>query len=314
MMLLPTFCSLATELVETVAGQLQPADLQALRLTCRQIEEKTFRFFCARSFKYLRTDLSRRSLTRIDALSKHTQFQSSVQGLAVELGNGIGRDIAWQRHPWGPLPSPLHVEEIRRLRDNLAHHLVNCRSFFIVCQYPEGRPDLTRMTLSDAVAIVFAIIDDARLPLKCFHLNYSSHRSRSLSMDMRRLSPLVLRQPGFSSAWGHLEHFLLDQHLTLESFPLLLDLVLNAPSLTSLFLNLSCQDLSAGLIHELASSGSFPRLERLGLSRTSVQVNDLQTLLHRLAGSLRVLRFHHVSIISDDGWDSVFGEDRKSVV
>lgn len=308
-MVLPVvISSLATELVELIAAQLGPADVLALRLTCRDIEGKTFRFFCSQFFRFLRTDLSRSSLARIDALSKHPQFRPYVQGLALVLGKGVvGRDLAWKRHPWGPLAAPLQIEEIRNLRDNLVQRLVNCRSFCITCRYPEGRPDLTRMTLSDAVAIFFALIADSKLPVKYFHLNYASVRSRSLSMDMRRLPPLALRHPGFTSAWSHLEHFFLDQHLTLESFPLLLDLILSAPDLKTLSLNLSCQDLSAGFINELALSESLPRLQQLGLSRTLVQANDLQTILYRLADSLRALDLNHVNVMSGGSWDAVFG-------
>lgn len=306
-----TICPLATELVELIADRLESDDIFALRLTCRDIQEKTFHFFCCRFFRCLQTDLSQSSLGRINALSKHRQFRAYVQGLAFVLGKGVGRDIAWSRHPWGPLSAPLRVECIRTLKDNLLHNLVYCRSFYVICRYPEGRLDLDRMTVSDAVAVFFSIIADSHLPLKSFHLVYSSNHPRSLPMDMRRLPLLLPRQPGFTAAWSHLQELCLQQYLTLESFPFLLDLILNAPSLRILRLTLSSQYLSAGFIHELATSGRLPDIQELALSRSSVQEVDLRMLLRRLSDSLRVLCLHDVSIISND-WGSVLEELKLS--
>ena len=307
-----TICSLATELVELVADSLESDDIRALRLTCRDIQEKTFHSFCCRFFKCLQTDLSQSSLARINTLSNHRQFRAYVQGLAFVLGKGVGRDIAWDRYPWGPLSSPLKLECIRTLRDNILHRFVYCRSFFIICRYPEGRPDLDRMTVSDAVAVFFSIMADSHLPLKSFHLVYSSDHPRSLSMDMRRLPPLLPRQPGFKAAWNHLQELSLQQYLTLESFPFLLDLILNAPNLRILRLALSSHDLSAGFIHEIATSYCLPEIRELELSRTSVQGADLQMLLDRLSDSLRAFSLHVISIISKD-WTSLFEELKLSI-
>lgn len=305
----PTFCLLATELVELIASSLNADDVLSLRLTCRNIQEKTFHFFCCRFFRCLQTDLSYSSLLRIHAVSKHRQFREYVEGMAFGLGKGVGREIAWERHPWGPLASPLQVDAVRMLRDSLLYDLVKCRSFFVVCRYPEGRPDLDRVTVSDAVGVLFAIVSDARLPVKSFHLMYSSGRRRSLSMDMRRL-PLVHRQPAFSSAWTHLQELCLEQYLTLENFPFMLDLMLSAPNLRILSLTLSSHDLSAGFLHELASSDRFPQIQQLGLFRTSVQVSDLESLVRRLSKDLRAIRLHDISLVSGS-WDSVFAELRS---
>lgn len=306
-------CLLATELLEHIAGHLNAEDILALRLTCRDAEEKIFHFFCCQFFGYLRTDLSRSSLARINALSKHKQLKQYVQGMEVNLGTGLGRDIVWERHSWGPLASPLLVEEIQNLKNTLLYDLVNCRSFFIFCRYPEGRLDLNRMTITDAVAIFFAVISESLLPLKAFSLAYSTNQACSLLMDMRRLPPLLHRQPGFLSAWSHLKELSIDQYLTQESFPLFCELVLSAPNLHSLSLNLSFHDLSAGLIHELASSKSFPSLRQLKLSRSLVQANDLKPLLRRVSGSLRDLVLQYISFTSDDAWDSIFEEIKSDL-
>lgn len=302
------FCLLATELLEHIASQLDREDILAFRLSCRDVEEKTFHFFCCRFFKYLQTDLSHSSLARINALAKHKQFKQYAQCLEVSLGTGLGRDIVWERHSWGPLSSPSLVEDIQNLKNTLLYDLVNCRSFSILCQYPEGRLDLNRMTITDAVAIFLAVISNSCLPLKSFSLVYSTNQSGSLPMDMRRLPPLLHRQPGFLSAWSHLEELSIDQYLTQESFPFLCDLVISASNLRCLSLSLSFHELSAGFIHELASSDSLPSLQQLRLSRSFVEANDLKSLIRRLSGSLRVLDLQSISFISDDSCDSIFEE------
>lgn len=299
--------SLATELVEIIVSLLDAGDILSLRLTCRNIQEKSFHFFCCRFFKYLETDLSHSSLVRINALSKHRQFRAYVRGLVFVLGKGIGRDIIWDRHPWGLLSSPLKVKHIQVLRDNLIHNFIYCRSFFVACRYPEGRPDLDRMTVSDAVAVFFAMMADSHFPIKSFHLIYASQQPRPLPLDMRRIPPLLHRKLGFSDAWSHLQELVLQQYLTLESFPFLLDLILSAANLRILRLTMSSNDVSAGFIHELASSDSLPRLQELGLSRTSVEAGDLRTLLRRLSGNLRILCFHDILMLSDD-WLSILEE------
>ncbi|RJE20997.1 hypothetical protein PHISCL_06667 [Aspergillus sclerotialis] len=214
-----SICLLATELLEHIASHLNPEDILALRLTCRDVEEKTFHFFCCQFFKHLRTDLSRSSLARINALSKHKQFKQCVQGLEVDLGTGLGRDIVWERHSWGPLASPLLVEEIQNLKNTLLYDLVNCRSFFIFCRYPEGRLDLTRMTITDAVAVFFAIISDSLLPLKAFSLAYSTNQACSLSMDMRSYLHYYTGNLDFCLPGGISKSFLSTSILLRRAFP-----------------------------------------------------------------------------------------------
>ncbi|CAI7648891.1 unnamed protein product [Penicillium discolor] len=255
--------SLPVELVELIAGFLDADGLLALRLVCRGLQKKTFHHFAQRFFSSIKTDLSEESLHRINALSQNAALRPYVNGLAFMLQNGVGRGLVWDRHPWGPISAPLEVEAIRSLRDNLIQNLTNCRSFFIFCRYPEGHPDMSHVTITDAVAVFFALVVDARLPVSSFHLIYANKYSRTLIMDMRRLPKLLYRQPEFKIVWANLQKLCLEQYLTLDNFGFLLELVLSAPNLRTLLLNVGSHDLASEFMHELAESASFSQLREL---------------------------------------------------
>lgn len=302
------FPTLAVELVELIANDLEGDGLLALRLTCRELQKKTFHCFARRFFTSIKTDLSDDSLQRVDALSQHQALRPYVQGLAFMLQNGVGRGLVWDRHPWGSLSAPMEVEAIRRLRDNLINKLTNCRSFFIFCRYPEGHPDMSRVTITDAVAVFFALIVDAQLPVSSFHLIYANKFSRTLIMDMRRLPKLLYRQPEFKVVWSNLQKLSLEQYLTLDNFGFLLELILSAPNLKTLLLNLGSHDLACEFMHELAETATFSQLQELALFRTLVRAPDLIKLLKRLRKNLATVTFYHVSLAQDDNWTSILKE------
>lgn len=302
------FPTLAVELIELIANDVEGQGLLNLRLTCRVLQKKTFHSFARRFFTSIKTDLSDDSLQRVDALSQHETLRPYVQGLAFMLQNGIGRGLVLDRHPWGSLSAPMEVEAIRRLRDNLINKLTKCRSFFIFCRYPEGHPDMNRVTITDAVAVFFALIIDAQLPVSSFHLIYANKFSRTLIMDMRRLPKLLYRQPEFKVAWSNLQKLSLEQYLTLDNFGFLLELILSAPNLRTLLLNLGSHDLACEFMHELAETATFSQLKEFALFRTLVRAPDLIKMLGHVRRTLSNLTLYHVSLAQDDHWTSVLRE------
>ncbi|KAJ5110545.1 hypothetical protein N7532_001080 [Penicillium argentinense] len=297
--------SLAVELTELIAQHTDDKSILSLRLVCRALQTKTFHLFARRFFATIKTDLSSESLARINALSSNVALRPYIQCLAFMLQNGVGRGLIWSRHTWGPLSAPLEVDAIRTLRDNLITRLTKCRSFFIVCRYPEGHPDMKHVTVTDAVAVFFALVVEARLPVSSFHLIYANKYSRTLIMDMRRIPKMIYRQPQFKIVWANLQKLSLEQYLTLDNFGFLLELVLSATSLKTLLLNLGSHDLACEFMHEIAESASLTQLSELALFRTSACLNDLLNILTRVKGNLSALTLYHVSLASDDNWADV---------
>ncbi|KAJ5618792.1 hypothetical protein N7510_002776 [Penicillium lagena] len=264
----PNLSELVVELIELIADSCDGDSILQLRLVCRELQTKTIHYYARRFFSSVKTDLSSDSLHRINAVSQHQLIRPYVQGLAFMLQKGVGHGIEWERYQWGPLSEPLQIEAIRTLQNNLLHCLTNCRSFFIFCRYPEGQPDLGRVTITDAVR--------------------------------------------FRSAWSNLKKLSLEQYLTLENFGFLLELVLSAPNLETLLLNLGSHDLSCEFIHELAETGALSQLHELALFRTSMHGPDVTKLLRNIQGSLCALTLYHVSLSPDDSWVSIIqalGED-----
>lgn len=302
-----SFPTLPVELIELIAEFCDRDILLDLRLVCRELQEKTFHHFAHRFFSSIKTDLSSHSLRRINQLSKHVTLRPYVHNLAFMLQTEMGAELIWPRHPWGPLSAPLKVDAVRTLRDDLIHNLKSCRSFFIFCRYPEGRPKITYVTITDAVAVFFALVVDG-LPVQSFHLIYANKFSRTLIMDMRRLPKLLYRKPEFQSAWSNLQKLSLEQYLTLENFSFLLELVLSAPNLQTLLLNLGSHGLAYEFLHELAEAGTLSQLQELALFRTAVRAADLQKLLGSLRESLITLTLYNVSLAPEDHWKSVLNE------
>lgn len=299
------FPSLAVEIVELISDYVESDGLIHLRLTCHDLQRKTFKNFARRFFSSIRTDLSEESLARIRLISQHQALRSYVQGLAFILQDGVGRGLTLNRHPWGTLAAPLEVQALKQLGNNLLYHLVNCRSFFIFCRFPEGRPDMSRVTITDAVTVFFSLVVDAQVPASSFHLIYANKNSRTLVMDMRRVPKMLYRQPRFKAAWSNLQKLSLEQYLTPDNFGFLLELVLSASNLQTLLLNLGSHDLACEFMHELAETADFSRLRELAVFRTAMRASDLQTILDRLHNTLTALTLYHISLASEGSWEPV---------
>lgn len=300
------FPTLPVELIEIIAEFLDSNGLLRLRLTCRELNEKTFNYVTHRLFSRIWTDFSEQSLARINALCQHPRHY--VQGLAIVLHTEIGHGLDWNRHPWGPLSAPMDIEPLRRLRDNLFHSLINCRSFYVYCEYPEGQAGFDRMTVTDALAVFFALVVEAKVPVSSFHLIYATKTSRT-ALDMRRLPKLLYRQPAFKMSWAGLQNLKLELYLTRESFGFVLELVLSASNLQTLALNLGQHNLLAcEFMHELAESGTLSRLQEIDLFKTLVRARDLIKILSGTRKTLAGLALRHVVLTGDDVWSSVFTE------
>jgi hypothetical protein len=167
---------------------------------------------------------------------------------------------------------------------------------------------MSHFTVTDAVAVFFALVVDASLPVSSFHLIYANKYSRTLMMDMRRLPKLLYRQPQFKHVWGNLQKLSLEQYLTLENFGFLLELVLSAPNLQTLLLNLGSQDLAAEFMHELAETASFSQLRELALFRTAMRAPDLHKLLGNVRPNLTSLTLYHVSLARASDWAPLLKE------
>jgi len=151
-----TLPTLPIEVVELIAHALEPNQLFSLRLVCKQLHQKTLHPF-GTCFTTIRTDLSRKSLQKLQAVSENAQLQQHVQILLVIKGEDdtLGRGFQWHRHSSGHTEAPL--PGLEKLQDILVHNLPNCRSFHI--RSLGGSDDESNdLTPSDAIAIILSIV------------------------------------------------------------------------------------------------------------------------------------------------------------
>ena len=294
-------CALAVELVEHIASPLEPADLFSLRLVCKELNEKTFQCFGHTCFTIIRTDLSRKSLQKLEALSEHEQLRHHARALLIMGPNDIGRGFPWDRHRSGHLLAPL--PGVQMLRDILFCKLVNCRSFHIYRDHEAEDFYMSDcLTPSDVVAIILNIIAETSLPVKSFCVDFRKWGTGKV--DAKRLHFSQYQNPEFGTAWAHLQELSLEQTMTPDTFNWAMELVLRAINLQKLTLKFEFNH-SASFVDRLSSADTLPGLKELKLSCFYVTVEILSRLLLRFRSSLRALSFWHVSIQAGGTWMSV---------
>ena len=314
----PTLPKLATELVELIACWLGPADLCSLRLVCNDLRQKSIRSFGA-SFATIRTDLSRKSLQKLQVISEDDNLRLHVQTLVILQckGEKLGQDFLWHRHSSGYLEAPL--PGLEKLQYLLAHNLPNCRSFHI---YKPGgvKTDYDAITTSDVVALILRIVPSISndhsnsLPVKSFIVGPTSPTvvvtpRFTGTIDAKRVQMLRYRRASFQKAWAHIQELVLHHVFTPTTLDWGMDLISNATSLRKLSLDFN-YSYSRPFLERLCQVTSLHSLEsfKLACARTSVEV--LSRLIGRSHDTLRVLSLSKIYLQRLTDWPIVLGQLR----
>ena len=305
---MPILPTLATELVEIVSRRLERTDLFSLRLVCKALYQKSLCTFGA-LLATIRTDLSQPSLERLQALSTH-DLRLCVKRLLIESGDDgkLGQGVQWHRHPSG------HVDVLSPGPQTLGHllalNLPNCRSVHI--RSPSGTEDESdTLTHSDAVGLILLLVPSlpTTSPVTSFTVDTRAHGSSFL--DAKKLPMAQCRQPPFLHAWAHVQELVLEQSLTPETFAWSLDLVLHAPRLRVLSLDLGF-DQSEAFMERLCAAESAPRaLETLSLARGHMTVAQLSRIIEPCGGTLRALSLKQLSMSRYGDWPIALGRLRS---
>ena len=303
---LPT---LAVEVVEVVAGALDPTDLFSLRLACKELNRKTLSYFGRTYLTIVRTDLSRKSLQKLQEISENEQFRNRVETLLVKKWeDDLGRGFWWHRNPAGQVEGRL--PGVQMLRDILHGKLVNCRSFHIhSLGGMEENYGSEGLMPSDAIGIILAIIAETSLPVKAFRVDF---RSRGTGrVDAKRLQMALYSQPAFRSAWAHLQELCLDFSMMPDTFDWAKDLILHTTSLRKLSLHFEFDHSASFLGGLLSSAHLLQSLEDFRLGCAYITVDTLSSLLLHFRDSLRAVSFRHVCVNSGT-WVTILRELRRS--
>lgn len=287
---------LAVEIIETIASSLDRTDLCAVRLTCKDLNRKTFHHFGRTCFTSVQTDLSHSSMQKLQSISQTEQLKHLVRKLTIDKRNDhLGLGFHWYRAKGCDLSRYVDTclsPGVQMLRDVLSN-LVNCRSFKIrSLGGTEDHYESEYLLPSDAIDIIHSIVAEIGLPVKSFHIAYGSRGS----VDAKRLQMQLCQQPGFIAAWQKIEELRLEHYLTSDNLDWAQDLVLQTVSLKKLSLHFG-YDFSTSFIESLLSSPMLLRgLQELKLGCIHVTGDMLSTLLLHCRSNLRKLSLWHIYI------------------
>ena len=302
------FPTLAIEVIELIVTFVAIADLRSLRLVCRVLNRKTLKSFGLANFATIQTDLSPKSLERIQSISKSEHLAVHVQCLKVKhTPDGIlGQGFDWPRHSSGCLAENLYGADL--LRDLLSQRLLNCRSFLIY-NYDEYelRYDTDRLVPSDAIGLILLVVAEADLALRSFTIQSSHHVNGRL--DTPRLQMPLSQTPKFVKAWSQVAELVLDYAIMSDQWDWVLHLISSAPRLQKLSLRFYEGD--ASFLQRLSSLSELNKLEEFKLGSARVTVDAITSILLKNHDTLHSLSLQYTALDDEGEWSTVFRNMRS---
>ena len=302
-----TLPDLPVEIIDLIGTFTQPTDLRSLRLVCSKLNNKTLDQFALRNFAIIRSDLSRKSLQRLQKISQNEHFAKSVQCLRIYYHDDgtLGKGYTWTRHPTGSLiQGPNECTHL--LQDMLSKRLMKCRSFSFE-NTDEYEPDLAEDCIvpSDAVGLVLSMIARCKLLTKSFEIQNLSHYGR---LHTPRLQTSVCETPDFLTSWAHIESINLDYVITDDQYEWILHLISSAKSLREL--SLGFHERQHSFIDSLVKIPQLNVLEKFSLRIACVDEYALSTILLNNCSTLRSLSLANIILEKQCNWSSLFTKMR----
>lgn len=311
----PILPILPLEIIEMICDELNTQDLASLAGTCRNAYCLTIHRFAER-YTEVYVDLSKASFDHLHAIASNKVMRQYVQRLVVMVPEPyLGHGVEWQWSAAGHLRNPLGMPLVQRFRDDLFHRLINCRSFIISpvvgepAPVPEGESNDHEKVFNpdDVTCMLFDIISDTSLPVKLFWYGKGMNYTTDV-MNTKRLPKSLFSNPGFKTGWSQLENLHLEHELTPYNYSFLLDLTLHCPNVRKLYLSLGPKDLAMEFFSQLSRAETLPsNLERVTLSFTAIQADDLIRILYNSRHSLRRLILNGVTGLTP-GWLTFLGK------
>lgn len=296
-------CDLPLELLEMVASSLQPADLGALRVTCKSIHGKISSIFWKCSLQSIKTDLSHANLGELEKISRDAQLRHYVNHV-VFTGFDHWFEILGGGYQWGPYRHQsghlVNLQEhlaVKRLLSILCQ-MVNCKSFEIFTYRTEVESNNDNFRPTDSMTTLLDVVAKASLPVTALTVNFMGNEF-GYAPDPQRLQASDKGQ--FVAIGQHLKDLTLLytlEHSIVRDWTL--NMILHAPKLR--VLNIRNQAMKGGteLVHRLASANiSWSHLWEFKIESIPASLEDLMVILQTCQHSLRVLRINMMRINAD---------------
>ncbi|KGO78148.1 hypothetical protein PITC_034390 [Penicillium italicum] len=292
--------SLPVELLAYIAKFTESPDLCALRLTCRAIYQGSLRHFAQTVVHTLKTDLSPKSLARVEEAANDDIFCPCVRKLEIV------RDSQGCLGPFSP-DRTSEGTYIQAWRD-VIKRLFNCQSFELrnsVHATPSAGSD--GITLDEATGVVLEAIATERIPMESFSIDIIKYRKRA-HQDKDGLTQFAITAFGVP-AFANLRELSLAlpdaEHETIDWMAKMIQCAQSLRKLTIIF-SWSCEATS--LLAQISSVECLPELQELTFSRMSFQSSTaLAIFLYSIQSTLRRATFSFVQL-EFGGWRSILRE------
>lgn len=292
------------EVLEPIVILLRPSEFCALRLTCRDIYERTVHSFGRNFLKTVHIDLSQNAIERLSKVAETPHLRQHVQQLVIEEpeDNLFGSGISWTKHPSGHLAVP--QKAIQQWQTVLSR-LINCKGFEIRRDHSFESSDPSSLRSSDAIRVVLSIISEASIPVSAFAIHFKPKGTIGNNhVEMECIGPLDLRKPEFTAAWARIQDLSLqytmgsdDASAALQNADWTVELVQYATRLIKLDLNFDLGDQADSIIHRLSTLSSLYQLQELTLESFSlVSEEALPEFLSTVRKILRTVSFSFLAL------------------
>ncbi len=309
--------ALPAEIIQLSVDNLDRDDLRSIRLVSRALYNHSLKRFSIAHFTTLRTDLTPRSLQKLQEVSDSRLHAPNVRCLQLCGGGGwFGEGHIWDRLPSGHLqpgqPGSITLKHLRAVK------LVNCRSFRFDCpcdraiQGFDGRkiPESpTRLTTSDVVSLIFSIVVEANLAIQSLVMACKDHSRRfcrgGLLLDTDRLPIDLSRRTKFSTACANLKEFAFEWEDAFRQQDWILHLISCCPNLQRLSLGL-CRSGSKNFYRRFINDSLGSALVILRLDSASLHLWPFLTILLDRRATLRRLSLRNTHLKGGDRWSTTF--------
>ncbi|KAJ5607052.1 hypothetical protein N7537_003671 [Penicillium hordei] len=292
--------SLPIEILADIAKFTKSPELCALRLTCRAMYQSTLHHFVQTFVHTLKTDLSPKSLPRVEEAANDALFCPYVRKLEI-VRNSQGC--------LGPL-SPHTTSEgtdIQAWRD-VIKRFFNCQSFELRNSiYTTAHAGCDGISLDEATGAVLKAIATEHIRMESFSIDIIKNRRRAHE-DNDNLTQFPITYFGIP-AFTHLKELSLAlPDAERETLDWMASMIQCAKSLRKLAILFSWKCEAAPLLAQISSVGCLPALEELTFSRMTFQSSAaLAIFLYSVTGSLRRATFSFVQL-EFGGWRSILRE------
>lgn len=305
--------TLSTELVEHISAFLDGPHLSSLRLVCRSLRAKTTAVFGRAWLGLVETDLSEKSLRRLEAIAGHDVFRHSTCTLRIVRVSGDDDKYTCVYGPldegyWNPPrpPSPRDFSSVAVVWNfqDMLRRLANCNAFEVCDQagcFPDGNGVAVGLAPTNVLYLVLSAMATDSRPVQTLRISFPRPDGYRLA---EQLPSIAIHSDVFPS----LQDLRISWTIGDEVIELALSLITAAPRLKRLSLGFETYGDGGRFWRRLAAVPTLPPIADLRLgSAHDVPYTALVSVILRLQGSLRSLHIGHLGL-HDGDWDSLFGD------